>query len=102
MPDSPNGGRFYEIHGSATIAEAFRQVQRQAVQENRGQEMVGALRLLRQGLQRNPLKLGEPLYRLAALQMEIRMAAIGPLAVSFGVCEDRPLVFIKAVSLLSN
>ena len=102
MPVSPNGGRLYEVHGSETIAEAFRQVQRQAYRENRGQEMVAALRFLRQGLQRRPLNLGEPLYRLAVLRMQIRMVVIGPLVVSFGVCEDRPLVFIKSVSLLSK
>jgi hypothetical protein len=101
MSPASNGGRFYQVHGSGAIAEALREIHDRALHEGRGPEVAEALHILRHRLQRNPSRLGEPLYRLTALQMEIRMVAIGPLVVSFGVCEDRPLVFIKAVSLLS-
>ena len=102
MSEPLNGGHFYEVHGSQAIVKAFRQVQQRAIHEHRGQEMVTALVTLRHRLQRDPLKFGEPLYRLAALRMQVRTAVVGPLVVSFGVCEDRPMVFIKSVSLLSK
>jgi hypothetical protein len=34
--------------------------------------------------------------------MEIRTVILGPLVVDFGVCEDRPVVFIKGVTLLAK
>jgi hypothetical protein len=52
-------------------------------------------------LQLDPLNLGEPLYRLPALGMQIGSGAIRPLAVDFGICENKPLVFIRTVKLLS-
>ena len=64
--------------------------------------MAKALHLLKRRLQTSPGNLGEPLYRLAALRMQIRTVVLGPLAVDFGVCEDRPVVFIKGVVLLSK
>jgi hypothetical protein len=33
--------------------------------------------------------------------MQVRTVIIRPVVVDFGVCEDRPLVFIKGVKLLS-
>jgi hypothetical protein len=45
--------------------------------------------------------LGEPLYRLPVLRMQVRSVAIRPLSVAFAVCEDRPLVYINAVKLLA-
>ncbi len=102
MSQSTNGGRFYQVHGSGTIAQAIRQIHRRALREGRGRELAQALHILKRRLQISPENLGEPLYRLAALRMQIRTAVVGPLAVDFGVCEDRPVVFIKGVSLLSK
>ena len=48
----------------------------------------------------DPYDFGEPLYRLPALRMQIRHGAILPLFIDYGVCEDRPLVFIRGVTLL--
>lgn len=79
-----------------------RQIHRRALREGRGREVAEALHLLKRRLQINPGNLSEPLYRLAALRMQVRTAVIGPLAVDFGVCEDRPVVFIKGVALLSK
>jgi len=50
----------------------------------------------------NPGNLGEAIYRLAALRLQVRTVVIGPLVVNFGVHEVRPLVFIKGVRLLSK
>jgi hypothetical protein len=102
MPEHPNGRRSYEIHGSGVIADAIREIQRRAEREGRGSRVLAALRLLRDRLRQDPNKVGEPLYRLAALRLQIRTVVIGPLAVDFGVHEVHPLVFIKGVTLLSK
>jgi hypothetical protein len=102
MSELPNGARSYEIHGSAIVLDALRQAQRRSAREGRGPQVLTALRLLRRRLQQDPFKLGEPLYRLTALRVQVRTVVISPLVVDFGVCDDRPLVFIKGVTLLSK
>lgn len=48
----------------------------------------------------DPSEFGEPLYRLPALKIQVRTSIVPPLAIHFGVCEERPLVFIKGVQKL--
>ncbi len=96
-----NGGPF-EVHASGVILQAFKQVQGQASFQGRGAEVLRAIREMHHRLIHDPLGFGEPLYRLPALRMQIRSGVIGPLGVFFGVCEDRPLVFVKGVRLLGD
>ena len=102
MSQSTNGGHLYQIHGSGNIAQAIRKIHRQALREGRGREVAEALHVLQRRLQMNPGNLGEGIYRLAALRLQVRTVVIGPLVVNFGVHEVRPLVFIKGVRLLSK
>jgi hypothetical protein len=88
----------YEVHGSGVIAEALPRIQRRAKREGRGEKVVAALRQVYRRLQENPMALGEPLYRLSGLRMQVRTCLVLPLA----VCEDRPLVFLKGVRLLTD
>jgi hypothetical protein len=101
VPEKDQNGPRYEVHGSGVIAKRLRQIQRQAAQEGRGEEVLGALKRIHRELQRNPNHFGEPLDRLSGLRMQIRTGVLGPVLVDFAVCEDRPLVFIKGVKLLS-
>ncbi len=63
--------------------------------------MSAALRRIVEHLESNPQALGEPLYRLPELRMQVRLVLVSPVSVHFAVCEDRPLVFIKGVMLMS-
>jgi hypothetical protein len=90
----------YQIDSSVVVARALDKLQKRASQEGRGEEVLAAIRQMRQRLQQDPANFGEPLYRLPALKMQIRSAVVRPLVVHFGVCEDRPLVIIKGVELL--
>jgi hypothetical protein len=96
-----NGGIDYEVYCSAVVAKSIRDVHQRAVQEGQGEAMVAAFRDVVEHFRRRAARLGEPLYRLPALRIEVRHALFRPIAVQFGVCEDRPLVFIKSVTLLS-
>jgi hypothetical protein len=102
MPEQDDGGQRYAVHASGAIARTLRQIQRQAEREGRGDKLVAAIRQIYQQLRRAPNAVGEPLYRLPSLRMQVRAAAVAPLGINFGVCEDRPLVFIKGVRLLSE
>src|SRR4029077_7162715 len=96
-----NGEQPFQAGFSEAIALTIRHLQRQASREGRGKDFLGAFRKAVDRLQSSPRGFGEPLYRLPALRMQVRCAVLGPLSIDFGVCEDRPLVFIMAVKLLS-
>ena len=100
MSEPRDGGQFYEVHGSNLIAATLVQIQRRAAREGRGEQVLAAFREVARRLQREPNAFGEPLYRLPGLQMLLRSGIVRPLVVHFGVCEDRPLVFIKGIMLL--
>jgi hypothetical protein len=102
MPENDHGEHVYEVHASGVLAERLRQAQRQAKREGRGEQFLAALHQIYRQLQQNPNVFGEPLYRLPGLRMEVRTCLVRPLAVDYAVCEDRPLVFIKAVTLLAG
>jgi hypothetical protein len=94
-----NGGRF-EVHCSKANAEHLIQIQKQAKEQGRGEEVLSAIRSIWHRLSFEADEFGEPLYRLPGLRIQVRQGAIGPLLIYFGVCEDRPLVFIKGAKLL--
>ena len=97
-----DGRRGYEVHCSGAIAEALRALQRQSLGATRKRAIASAFRRIIARLQLNPVEFGEPAYRLPGLRLQIRTCVVGPLVVHFAVSEDRPLVFIKAVKLLSD
>jgi hypothetical protein len=99
-PGSESGG--YQVHNSIAIAQAFLQLQRRATREGRGPEVLQAAREIYDRLCVDPFEFGEPLYNLPNLRMQVRTVLIRPLNVDYAVCEDRPLVFIKEVRLLSR
>ena len=101
MSHIEGNGETYSIRCSGVIAEAFRMVQRQAEQEQRGEEVLAAIRVMHLRLKHNPLEFGEPLYHLPAVRMQVRSGVIGPLAIHYGVLEDFPIVVINGVRLLS-
>jgi hypothetical protein len=96
----PNGGPRYEVHLSGLLARQFQGIQEQASLEGRGDAVLRAFREIIDKLENDPNGFGEPLYRLPALRMQIRHGAILPLFIDYGVCEDRPLVFLKGFTLL--
>jgi hypothetical protein len=97
---SSNGDRSFQIAFSQATAETIRRLQRQASSENRGQQFFRALLSAARRLRVDPTNFGEPLYRLPALELEVRTAVVRLINVDFAVSESRRLVFIKAVRLL--
>jgi len=65
-------------------------------------ESVTPLRQIHRRLQQDPFAVGEPVYRLPTLQLQVRLVLLQPLSVTFAVHEEKPLVFIKVVDLLSG
>jgi hypothetical protein len=82
------------------IAKELRRIARQATLEGRGAAALDAIKEMERRLRQAPADLGEPLYRLPALRMQIRSGIIRPLVIDFAICEDRLVVYLKGVKLL--
>jgi len=102
MAITSNGDARFEVLCSTEVARSILQLQRRASRSGRGKQVAEAFRNIISRLQSDPYQIGEPAYRLAALRMQIRTAALRPIAVTFGVCEDRRVVYIQSVKLLSG
>jgi len=102
MASPGNGEAHYRVHLSGLIARKLRQIQRRASLEGRGQEVLEAYREIVRRLERDPWSFGEPVYRLPALRLQIRRAAVRPLLIDFAVSEDWLIVFIKGAQLLAK
>lgn len=96
---SANGG--YRVECSQIVANSFRELQKQATREGRGEAFLAAFRQVIQRLSMNPSSAGEPTYLLPALRLQMRIVVIRPLIVDFAVSEVHRIVFIRSGRLLS-
>jgi hypothetical protein len=66
-----------------------------AVEKGMFAEVVQALRDIHTRLSWIPLDFGEPLRDFAELGIQVRIATIAPLVVTFGVDHDRRIVYVS-------
>jgi hypothetical protein len=102
MAGPGNGVGRFGIHCSGAIAATIRRVHRQAAYQGRGTAVTRAFGEIIRRPGSDPFQFREPLYRLPGLRMQVRTCVVQPLAVDYAVCEDRPMVFIKGVTLLGR
>lgn len=91
----------YEVRFAGRSRVLVTQLHVRAAKAGKGREFLKALRRIITHLQESPLTFGEPLYRLPALKLLVRQGAVLPLVVTFGVHDERPLVFIRGFKVLS-
>lgn len=96
---SSNGGPTFRIEMSLAIEESIIGLLKHAVQEGRGVEFYQAMSLVMERIRHSARSAGEPLYRLPALKMQVRLIAQLPIIVHYGVCENRDVAYIKLVTL---
>lgn len=82
------------------MAKLLRQIQKQASREGRGEAVLKAFRQIVHRLRHDPFGLGEPLFHLPALRLQVRCVVVRPLVIDFAVNKDQSLVFIKGIKLL--
>ncbi len=97
---SPNGSGRFRVSMSRLLRETVLNLHRSVDSPAKGASFVRAFRTIIERLGADPLTFGEPLYRLPALQLEVRQAAIHPLVVDFAVHDIQPIVFIRGFKLL--
>jgi hypothetical protein len=97
---SPANGS-YQVAYSGAVGDALRELQREAAQRGQGNAFVAAFRWIVRALRKDPHAVGEPLYHLPNLRLQVRTIVRSPLVIDFAVGEDRPIVYIKSGRLLS-
>src|SRR5262245_39681704 len=89
------------VDASAVVRRRLRAMQARAEETGRGAEVNAAVHRILKRLRDNPTDFGEPIYRLPALRLQLRLAIVRPLAVDFAVSEEGPYVFIRGVKDLN-
>jgi hypothetical protein len=98
-----NGARGpYQVKASAQIAQTFKDLHQAAPTAEAAAALVAALKTIHERLRNDPGGFGEPLYRLSKMKLRVRVGIVKPLVVEYGVYEERPLVFIKKITLLDG
>jgi hypothetical protein len=92
-PPSPGPG--FEVSISGTTRELLVRLHDEATTDGRRAEFLTALRSISTRLQTDPVTFGEELFDLRGLQLTVKVAAVLPLAVEFGVYLERRLVFVR-------
>jgi hypothetical protein len=80
----------------------IRAISRRAIYVEAGEAVAIAFRELLVRLQSECRELGEPMYYLRKMRMEVRNATVPPLYIEYGVHDLRPLVVIRHVASLSE
>ena len=102
--NSPGDGQpvLYKVIPTGVASKLLKQRHLEAIQAGRGAPFLAAFRQIVERLRKDPLVFGEPLYRLKALQLEIRQGIVLPLVVDYAVDEQRRLVYIRGCKALSS
>ena len=89
---------------SAAVQAALRDLITQALQQGNelGQKALAAVRAIDARLRTDPRGFGEPCYHLSEMRLEVRLAVVLPLSVTFAVHEEKPLVFVTGHRLLTG
>ncbi len=102
MPPSQDRNGSYLIDFSEAVAEKLRKLQRQATRHGRGQVFRTAFRRIVRDLRREPTAVGELLYHLPALHLQVRTVVVAPLVIDFAVSVEHRIVYIRSGKLLSG
>ena len=91
MSDHP-----FEVEFTGLAREQYLSAMRRAKSVARSAELATAMRRLIVQLSETPLEIGEPMYRLRAMKMDVRRVALAP-TYEYGVHFTEPLVIVRRV-----
>ena len=90
----------YYVDASAELRKQIRELHQIALSQGRGRLFAKDLRKIYNRMHLDPFEIGEPLYKLPMLRLQIRTASILPVVGTYSVSNDNPIVMIKSVQLL--
>jgi hypothetical protein len=95
-----NGATGYKVIPVETVKADLRRFHKELMEQGEGEAFLAALRQITARLRTDPHAFGESKFRLPALNLTVYQGIIRPLAVTYGIHEQRPLVIIRVVKLL--
>jgi hypothetical protein len=96
--NAPQGaGPPYEVIFSGSTRNQFKDLCREAAPHGLEKAVLSAARAIIARLRSDPRGFGESLYTLRGMKLEVRIGIELPLVVSYGVHEEKPLVFIRKI-----
>jgi hypothetical protein len=96
-----NGAPKYELIVSKQQALRIYELHEEAFDKGVGEQFVEALRVINNQLQTNPVSFGDPLYPLPAAKLVVYIRAVFPIAIDYGVHQEKQLVFVRSVRLMA-
>jgi hypothetical protein len=100
MPSSSNGSGQYCLDFSEEVGAELTYLQRRATRRGQAKAFASSFRRIRRALRKDPNQVGEPLYRLPALRLQVRLVVVAPLVIEFAVSNEHRIVYIKSCQLL--
>ncbi len=101
MPSAEGRNGAYAIDLSEAVAERLKKLQRRASRRGLGHSFRRAFRRILARLRRDPTAVGELLYFLPALRLQMRIVVVAPLVIDFAVSEDHAVVYIRDAKVLA-
>ena len=90
-------GSDFKVEFTGLAREQYRNALRRAKNASRSEELGTAMRTLVVQLTDTPTEIGEPMYRLHSMKMDVRRVALAPVYLEYGVHLSEPLVVIRRV-----
>jgi hypothetical protein len=91
----------FKLSSSQALNKHFEDLCAQAKSERRGMFALESADALMLRLRKNPLGVGEPLYDLKQLHLQMRVVLQFPWSIHFSVDENRRIVYLTRIDLLS-
>ena len=95
MSFASNGSDRFRVDSSAAVLRELDRLQRRATHRGQGKSCKAAFRRILRALRDRPLTLGEPLYYLKTMHVEVRAVLVAPLLIEFAVSREHQIVWIK-------
>jgi hypothetical protein len=93
-------GELFNLNGSERVGANPRRLHRVAIRFGKLEAFQLALKAITASLTSNARSFGEPIYSLRPAQLCVRLAAVRPLTVLYGVHDHDPEVYIARFRLL--
>jgi hypothetical protein len=91
---TPNGMSFRLVCSKAVL-DKVKVLHKQAKDSGQESTFLSALKSIVANLREQPLQFGEQRFTLPHLNLEVRVGAVPPLLVVFGVHKEKAIVFVR-------
>lgn len=101
MNSQNNGQTEFRVVLVGNVKADLRRFHQELMLRGKGTDFLVVMQQVHDRLRHDPRNFGEEQYRLPALKCLVYKGIIAPLAVSYGVHDELPIVFVNIAKLLS-